>query len=250
LRISRILFSMQDTIMADILLHEGTKFWVQRFHEHDSLLEHVQGEELTTEERDEAWQLHINRQSLTDMQLELAQQNQRAIAALSSAGGRASYSAAMTQYELLRQQQLYSLQAQISARAAKPHIFDRDKPAKKPHIFDRDKPAKPHIFDRNRLSSDREAILRQEQASSMSSLPSAMGAPMYAGYDYPGNYPMPVPTDYAAQLHNSQMYPPGYPAYAAYYGAGPGAGAGAGSGAGAGAGAGPRAGMGNDLRVS
>lgn len=44
----------QDAVLADIINRMHPK-WIVKYHEHDSLLENVEGEELTEEECQMAW---------------------------------------------------------------------------------------------------------------------------------------------------------------------------------------------------
>lgn len=53
----------QDEILADLLLEQQTKKWIVRYHEHDCLLAHIEGEELTTADQEDAWKAHLERRS-------------------------------------------------------------------------------------------------------------------------------------------------------------------------------------------
>ena len=45
---------MQDPILAEVLQRQHPK-WITRYHEHDILLENIEGEKLSEDERQQAW---------------------------------------------------------------------------------------------------------------------------------------------------------------------------------------------------
>ena len=53
-KLSSLLFYLQDPILAEVLQRQHPK-WITRYHEHDILLENIEGEKLSEDERQQAW---------------------------------------------------------------------------------------------------------------------------------------------------------------------------------------------------
>nr|CAB3224710.1 transcriptional regulator ATRX [Phallusia mammillata] len=61
----------KDKLLAEVLVGEGTKHLIASYHQHDSLLDHQETEELTEEERRAAWEEYENEKKGRRMNLNL-----------------------------------------------------------------------------------------------------------------------------------------------------------------------------------
>ncbi|PAA89823.1 hypothetical protein BOX15_Mlig008142g2, partial [Macrostomum lignano] len=103
----------KDGILADLLAKEAR--WISRYHLHDSLLENIESEVLTEEERREAWREYEDERTYRPPPPPPQQQNQSGASAAAAAS--MAYAQQMYQQQLRMQQWQQMQQQQQSMRA-------------------------------------------------------------------------------------------------------------------------------------